>query len=112
MEKHSKRPYVIYEADEDAEYEQEFTIDLSTLKPTIAFPHLPENTHTIDEVGEIKIDQVVIGSCTNGRMDDLRVAASILKGHRVAKGTARDRDPGNTADLSGCDGRGLVKDLY
>jgi 3-isopropylmalate/(R)-2-methylmalate dehydratase large subunit len=86
MEKHSKRPYVIYEADEDAEYEQEFTIDLSTLKPTVAFPHLPENTHTIDEVGEIKIDQVVIGSCTNGRMDDLRVAASILKGHRVAKG--------------------------
>ena len=52
---------------------QEFTIDLSTLKPTVAFPHLPENTHTIDEVGEIKIDQVVIGSCTNGRMDDLRV---------------------------------------
>lgn len=48
------RPYVIYEADEDAEYEQEFTIDLSTLKPTVAFPHLPENTHTIDEVGEIK----------------------------------------------------------
>ena len=86
MEKHSKRPYVVYEADEDAEYEQEFTIDLSTLKPTVAFPHLPENTHTIDEVGEIKIDQVVIGSCTNGRMDDLRVAASILKGHRVAKG--------------------------
>ena len=86
MEKHSNRPYVIYEADEDAEYEQEFTIDLSTLKPTVAFPHLPENTHTIDEVGEIKIDQVVIGSCTNGRMDDLRVAASILKGHRVAKG--------------------------
>ena len=86
MEKHSKRPYVIYEADEDAEYEQEFTIDLSTLKPTVAFPHLPENTHTIDEGGEIKIDQVVIGSCTNGRMDDLRVAASILKGHRVAKG--------------------------
>ena len=86
MEKHSKRPYVICEADEDAEYEQEFTIDLSTLKPTVAFPHLPENTHTIDEVGEIKIDQVVIGSCTNGRMDDLRVAASILKGHRVAKG--------------------------
>ena len=79
MEKHSKRPYVIYEADEDAEYEQEFTIDLSTLKPTVAFPHLPENTHTIDEVGEIKIDQVVIGSCTNGRMDDLRVADAITE---------------------------------
>ena len=84
MEKHSKRPYVIYEADEDAEYEQEFTIDLSTLKPTVAFPHLPENTHTIDEVGEIKIDQVVIGSCTNGRIQDLRIAAAIMKGKKVA----------------------------
>lgn len=86
METHSKRPYVVYEADEDAEYEETYTIDLSTLKPTVAFPHLPENTKTIDEVGDIKIDQVVIGSCTNGRMDDLRVAASILKGKKVAKG--------------------------
>ena len=87
MEKHSKRPYVIYEADEDAEYEQEFTIDLSTLKPTVAFPHLPENTHTIDEIDPaLKIDQVVIGSCTNGRIDDLRCAAEILKGRKVAKG--------------------------
>lgn len=86
MEAHSKRPYVVYEADEDAEYEEAYTIDLSTLKPTVAFPHLPENTKTIDEVGDIKIDQVVIGSCTNGRMDDLRVAASILKGKKVAKG--------------------------
>ena len=84
MEAHSKRPYVVYEADEDAEYEETYTIDLSTLKPTVAFPHLPENTKTIDEVGDIKIDQVVIGSCTNGRMDDLRVAASILKGKKVA----------------------------
>ena len=80
MEAHSKRPYVVYEADEDAEYEETYTIDLSTLKPTVAFPHLPENTKTIDEVGDIKIDQVVIGSCTNGRMDDLRVAASIYRG--------------------------------
>ena len=84
MEAHSKRPYVVYEADEDAEYEETYTIDLSTLKPTVAFPHLPENTKTIEEVGDIKIDQVVIGSCTNGRMDDLRVAASILKGKKVA----------------------------
>lgn len=82
MEAHSKRPYVVYEADEDAEYEETYTIDLSTLKPTVAFPHLPENTKMIDEVGDIKIDQVVIGSCTNGRMDDLRVAASILKGKK------------------------------
>ena len=79
-------PYQIYEADADAEYEQEITIDLSTLKSTVAFPHLPENTKTIDEVGDITIDQVVIGSCTNGRIDDLRCAAEILKGKKVAKG--------------------------
>ena len=86
MKEHSKRPFVEYTADEDAEYDEEYTIDLSTLKPTVAFPHLPENTRTIDEVGDVKIDQVVIGSCTNGRMDDLRIAAGILKGHKVAKG--------------------------
>ena len=86
MKEHSKRPYVVYEADEDAEYEEEYTIDLSTLKPTVAFPHLPENTRTIDEVGDLKIDQGVIGSCTNGRMDDLRIAAKILEGKKVADG--------------------------
>ena len=86
MKEHSKRPFVEYTADEDAEYDEEYTIDLSTLKSTVAFPHLPENTRTIDEVGDVKIDQVVIGSCTNGRMDDLRVAAEILKGKKVAKG--------------------------
>lgn len=86
MKEHSKRDYVVYEADEDAEYDEVYTIDLSTLKPTVAFPHLPENTHTIDEVGDIKIDQVVIGSCTNGRLDDLRIAAKILEGKHVAKG--------------------------
>ena len=71
MKEHSKRPYKVYEADEDAVYDEEYTIDLSTLRPTVAFPHLPENTKTIDEVGDITIDQVVIGSCTNGRLDDL-----------------------------------------
>lgn len=86
MKEHSKRSFVEYEADADAEYDEEYTIDLSTLKPTVAFPHLPENTKTIDEVGEVKIDQVVIGSCTNGRMDDLRIAAKILEGKKVAKG--------------------------
>ena len=86
MKEHSKRPYRIYEADEDAVYEETYTIDLSALRPTVAFPHLPENTRTIDEVGDIPVDQVVIGSCTNGRMEDLRVAASILKGRKVAKG--------------------------
>ncbi|WP_294148760.1 3-isopropylmalate dehydratase large subunit [uncultured Clostridium sp.] len=83
---HSKRDYTVYEADEDAEYDAVYTIDLSELKPTIAFPHLPENTKTIDEVGEVKIDQSVIGSCTNGRIDDMRIAAEILKGRKVAKG--------------------------
>lgn len=85
MQEHSKRPYKAYEADADAEYDEEYTINLSELKPTIAFPHLPENTKTIDEIKEpVRIDQAVIGSCTNGRIDDLRVAASILKGRKVA----------------------------
>lgn len=78
--------YTVYEADEDAEYDETYVIDLSQLKPTVAFPHLPENTHTIDEVGDIAIDQVVIGSCTNGRLEDIKTAAEILKGRKVAKG--------------------------
>lgn len=86
MREHSTKEYTVYEADEDAEYDETYTIDLSTLKPTVAFPHLPENTHPIDEVGDIAIDQVVIGSCTNGRIEDLRVAAEILKGRKVKKG--------------------------
>ncbi len=87
MKEHSNRPYTIYEADEDAVYDEEYTIDLSTLRPTIAFPHLPENTHTIDDIKEdIVIDQVVIGSCTNGRLDDLRIAAKVLEGQHVKKG--------------------------
>ncbi len=82
----SEREYKVFEADADAEYDSVVTIDLSTLKPTVAFPHLPENTKTIDEIDEIKIDQVVIGSCTNGRMEDMRTAAEILKGRKVADG--------------------------
>lgn len=80
------RTPVVYAADPDAEYVRTVTIDLSALRPTVSFPHLPENTRTIDNVGEIKIDQSVIGSCTNGRIEDLRAAASILKGRKVAKG--------------------------
>lgn len=86
MKEHSKRPYQIYEADADAVYEREIVIDLGELKSTVSFPHLPENTKTIDEVGEIPIHQVVIGSCTNGRLDDLRCAAEILKEKKVADG--------------------------
>lgn len=86
LKEHSVREYKVYEADADAEYDETYTIDLSQLKPTVAFPHLPENTKTIDEVGDIKIDQVVIGSCTNGHISDLRIAAEIMKGRKVAKG--------------------------
>lgn len=86
MKEHSVREYRIYEADEDAKYDSVITVDLSQLKPTVAFPHLPGNTRTIDKVGDIKIDQVVIGSCTNGRLEDLRAAARVLEGRKVAKG--------------------------
>ena len=85
MNEHSKKPYKVFEADEDAVYDEEYTIDLSSLKSTVSFPHLPENTHTVDEIDEIPIDQVVIGSCTNGRISDLRTAAQILKGRKVRK---------------------------
>ena len=87
VEDRFQRQPVVYAADEDAVYDQVITIDLSALRPTVAFPHLPENTKTIDECnGQVKIDQAVIGSCTNGRMEDMRAAAEILKGRKVAKG--------------------------
>ena len=87
MKEHSTRSYVKYEADPDAVYDEEYTIDLSTLKSTVSFPHLPENTHVVEELEhEVKVDQVVIGSCTNGRLDDLRIAAKVLEGRKVAKG--------------------------
>lgn len=81
-----KREIRVFEADADAEYERTIEVDLSALKPTVAFPHLPENTRTPEEWGDVKIDQVVIGSCTNGHISDLRIAADILKGKHVAKG--------------------------
>ena len=86
MKEHSTKEFTVYEPDEDAVYDEEYTIDLSELKPTVAFPHLPENTRTIDNVGDVKIDQVVIGSCTNGRIEDMRIAAKILDGRKVKKG--------------------------
>ncbi|MDR3238951.1 MAG: 3-isopropylmalate dehydratase large subunit [Clostridiales bacterium] len=78
-----RRDYTVYSADEDAEYAAVYEIDLSALRPAVAFPHLPENTRAVDEVGDVPIDQVVIGSCTNGRMTDLRAAAAILKGKKI-----------------------------
>ena len=87
IKEHSSKTPVVYEADADAVYDEEITIDLSSLRPTVAFPHLPENTKTIDEItDEIKIDQVVIGSCTNGRIEDIHCAAEVLRGRHVAKG--------------------------
>ena len=83
---HGAAEGVIFEADPDAEYEKTYEINLSEIKPTVSFPHLPENAKTFDEIPEIRIDQVVIGSCTNGRIDDLRCAAEILKGRKVKKG--------------------------
>ena len=85
IKEHSERTPVIYKADEDAEYDEVIEINLSEIKPTVAFPHLPENAKTFDEIGEVKIDQAVIGSCTNGRLEDLITAAEILKGRKVAK---------------------------
>lgn len=81
----SDREIVVYKADEDAVYDETYEIDLSTIKSTVAFPHLPENTKTFDEIGDIPIDQVVIGSCTNGHYKDLAEAAEIIKGKKVAK---------------------------
>ena len=86
MKEQSKREFTVYEADEDAEYDETYVIDLSELKPTVSFPHLPSNTRTIDQVGEVKVDQAVIGSCTNGRIEDMRIAAEVLKGRKIAKG--------------------------
>jgi 3-isopropylmalate/(R)-2-methylmalate dehydratase large subunit len=81
----SDRPFTVYKADEDAEYDAVYEIDLSTLRPVVAFPHLPENTRWVDEAAGLRIDQVVIGSCTNGRLEDLQIAAKILEGKKVSK---------------------------
>ncbi|MBQ8351221.1 MAG: 3-isopropylmalate dehydratase large subunit [Clostridia bacterium] len=85
VKERSDREIKRYTADEDAVYEKTYEIDLSTIRSTVAFPHLPENTRTFDEIGDVKIDQVVIGSCTNGHYKDLEEAAMIIKGHKVAK---------------------------
>lgn len=86
MKEHSTKPYRIFEADEDAVYDETYTIDLSELEPTVSFPHLPENTRMVKESGEVRIDQVVIGSCTNGRISDMRAAAKVLEGRKVKDG--------------------------
>ena len=112
LKEHTKREYTVFEADEDAEYDEVIDIDLSKLRPTVSFPHLPENTHTIDEIhkdGDIKIDQVVIGSCTNGRISDMRISAEILKGNHIAKGLRVIVIPATQAVYMQCLEEGLLK---
>ena len=102
----------VYEADEDAEYDRVIEIDLSELKPTVAFPHLPENTKTTDEITEdIKIDQVVIGSCTNGRIEDMRIAAEIMRGKKVADDVRCIVFPGTQAIYLEAIEKGYITDM-
>lgn len=111
MEEHATREYTSYEADADAVYEQVIELDLGALKPTVAFPHLPENTRTVDEAGDVAIDQVVIGSCTNGRISDIRVAAEILRGKKVKKGVRVIVFPGSQAVYLQAVKEGLAADI-
>jgi 3-isopropylmalate/(R)-2-methylmalate dehydratase large subunit len=87
VKKRAERSYRFFSSDPDAVYEKTIEYDASTIEPQVAFPHLPENTRNVTEVGNIPIDQVVIGSCTNGRLEDLEVTAKVLKGNRVARYT-------------------------
>ena len=111
LKEHASREWKAYEADEDAEYEAVYEIDLSTLRPTVSFPHLPDNTRTIDNVGDVELDQVVIGSCTNGRISDLRIARDILKGRKVKKGIRCIVIPGTQKIYLQALEEGIVKDL-
>lgn len=103
------REPVIYEADADAEYSRVVKIDLSTLEPTVSMPHLPSNTKTAAEVSGLRIDQVVIGSCTNGRMSDMRTAASIIKGNKVAEGVRCIIIPATQQIYMQCIEEGLIQ---
>ncbi|MDY3829125.1 MAG: 3-isopropylmalate dehydratase large subunit [Clostridium sp.] len=111
LKEHAQREWKKFEADEDAEYDEVYEIDLSTLRPTVSFPHLPDNTRTIDNVGDVAIDQVVIGSCTNGRMSDLRVARDIFKGKKVNENIRCIVIPGTQKIYLQALEEGIVKDL-
>ena len=105
----SQREWTVYAADEDAEYEQTIEIDLSALVPTVSYPHLPENTHPANEGKDIAIDQVVIGSCTNGRLSDMEAAYNILKGKHIAKGVRGIIIPATMAIYKECIRRGWTE---
>lgn len=104
-----KRPIKAYEADEDAVYDAVYDIDLDKLQPTVSFPHLPENAKTPDKWGELPIDQVVIGSCTNGRITDMRIAAEVLKGRKVADGVRTIIIPATQSIYRQCIDEGLAQ---
>ena len=103
------KEYTVFQADADAEYDEVYEIDLSTIKSTVSFPHLPENTKTIDEVGDVTIDQVVIGSCTNGRLEDMETAAEILKGKHIAPDVRAIIIPGTQSIYKECIKRGYAE---
>ena len=109
LKSRSQRPWVKYEADPDAEYERTVTIDLTTLEPTVSYPHLPENTHLAKEGKDIKIDQIVIGSCTNGRIEDMQAAYEVLKGKHIAKGVRGIIIPATMAVYKECILRGYTE---
>lgn len=100
--------WTAYEADADAEYAKTIDIDLSALRPTVSFPHLPENTKTIDEVGDVPIEQVVIGSCTNGRLEDMEYAANILKGRKIHENVRAIIIPATQEIYKECIARGYL----
>jgi len=108
MEGRCERVPVEYRADPDAEYERTVVIDLGKIVPTVACPHLPENTKPAGELGSVKIDQVVIGSCTNGRMEDMEAAYHTLKGKKVAPGVRCIIIPATMQIYRGCVERGYV----
>ncbi|MBR3212133.1 MAG: 3-isopropylmalate dehydratase large subunit [Firmicutes bacterium] len=105
------RDFKVYEADDDAEYDAIYDIDLSDIEPTVSFPHLPENTHEIGDCGDIEIDQVVIGSCTNGRFSDMKTAAEMIKGRKVAKGVRVIIIPATQEIYKECIKKGYIEDF-
>ncbi|MDR5586205.1 MULTISPECIES: 3-isopropylmalate dehydratase large subunit [Clostridium] len=111
LKEHTKKEWKVYKADEDAEYDEVIEIELNTLRPTVSFPNLPDNTRTIDNVGNIDIDQVVIGSCTNGRISDLRIAREILKWKKIKKGVRCIVIPGTQKIYLQALEEGIIKDL-
>lgn len=111
LKEHSKKSWKVFEADKDAVYDETYEIDLSKLRPVVAFPHLPSNTKTIDMVGDVNIDQVVIGSCTNGRISDLRIARDIIKGKKIKSNVRCIVFPGTQKIYLQALREGIIEDL-